>query len=90
MPKNIKQYDDDDGRTIADMSGVERQPLIVPDFSRNAEKKEQEKSEKQDDFELTKSERRAYISGALGAALAIGSVFVGFGAIVIFLLTRIH
>ena len=33
-----KVYDDDDGRTIADMSGVSRKPLIVPDLSNIAEK----------------------------------------------------
>lgn len=90
MAKNKKQYDDDDGRTIADMSDVTRQPLIVPDFSKKSEKKEQSESEKHDDFELTKSERRAFISGALSATLAIGSVFVIIGGIVIFLLTKIH
>ena len=28
--KNKKQYDDDDGRTIADMSGLQRDNLLLP------------------------------------------------------------
>ena len=90
MAKTKKQYDDDDGRTIADMSGVERQPLVVPHFSKKEGNKEPVNSENTDDFQLTDSERRAFIGGALGAAVAIASVFVAVGGIVIFLLTRIH
>lgn len=33
-----KVYDDDDGRTIADMSGVSRKPLIVPELNKISEK----------------------------------------------------
>ena len=29
-----KEYDDDDGRVIADMSDVGRNPLIIPRFDR--------------------------------------------------------
>ena len=27
-------YEEDDGRTIADMSGIERQPTVLPHFHR--------------------------------------------------------
>ena len=30
MARRKKTYDDDDGRTIADMSGVSSQPLLIP------------------------------------------------------------
>ena len=93
MPKQKKQYDDDDGRVISDMSDVGRAPLLIPRFDRLSAKDKKENTEqemKNDDFELTGSERRAFVSGALGAALAIGGVFAAVGFLIIFALTRLH
>ena len=28
--RTMKKYDDDDGRTVADMSGIEQQPMLMP------------------------------------------------------------
>ena len=88
MPKNKKQYDDDDGRTIADMSDVSTPPLIVPEF-RKRNRDEEPENKKTGDFQMTGSERRAFIGGALGAVLAIGSVFAIAGFLFILLLTKI-
>ena len=79
MERKKRVYDDDDGRTIADMSGVERQRLIVPRLpKRDGEQPEAEPPKEQ---KISKGEERAYVFGALGAALLIGAVF----AVAIFL-----
>ncbi|MCR5781521.1 MAG: hypothetical protein K6G90_02170 [Clostridia bacterium] len=77
-------YEDDDGRTIADMSDVSRQPLILPRLP-----KKQKPAENEPETDLSKNERRAYVRGALGAGLAIGGVFVAAGAAVIALLLAV-
>ena len=44
--KDIKEYEDDDGRTIVDMRGVEKMPLfgsLVPPSRRELEKPEEKK-----------------------------------------------
>ena len=95
MSKN-KKYDDDDGRVIADMSGIEQQPLIIPRFDHlkrdDRERTENGENEPQkspwDDTQMSKGERRAVISGALAAGLGIGAVFAIVFGIVIFLMTR--
>lgn len=83
-----REYNDDDGRTVADMSDVTRQPLILP---RLPKKKKTEGSEAQDapEAEISKEERRAYVRGAIGAGLAIGGVFIAAGAAVIALLLAV-
>ena len=92
MAKKHKIYDDDDGRTIADMSGIERQPMIIPKLPRKDEKTAQNESESDNayDFQLSKGERRAFIGGALGAVLAVVSVFIIAAFLLIFLITRLH
>ncbi len=93
MSKKI--YDDDDGRTIADMSGIDRPPMLLPRLSRFGKKKKTEQTEDGEteaprpEDQMSRDERRGYIFGALGAALLIGGIFVAAGAIVIFLLTVI-
>ena len=74
MERKKRVYDDDDGRTIADMSGVERQRIIVPRLPKNDG--EQPQSERPKEQKISKGEERAYVFGALGAALLIGAVFV--------------
>ncbi len=76
-------YDDDDGRTIADMSGVERQRLFVPKIPKRENAARETEPAPFGDVQhdpmknprLSKSEGRAYVFGALGAALLIGAVF---------------
>ena len=60
-------YEEDDGRTIADMSGIERQPTFLPHFHRPWESAA---------GELTREERNAAIRGALKAGLLIAGVYI--------------
>ena len=94
MAKKI--YEDDDGRTIADMSGVERQPLILPRIGKK--KKTQAPPdpdtgealpEWKNEDELSPEERRAMFLSALGSAVLIALIFIGLGAVVVWLLTRV-
>ena len=84
-----KTYDDDDGRTIADMSGVQRGSMFLPRSLKKhgtfAEKEEEEATEPQ----YTNEQRRTAVGGALTAAMLIAGVFIGAGAIVIAILTLI-
>ena len=99
---NKDRYDDDDGRVIADMSDLSRQPLLVPQFDRLSKSRSksrpdfqepQEDSLKPDYYQdtptVTREERNAMIKGGLAAGLLIGGcIALAFG-ILIFLLTRI-
>ncbi len=86
-----KEKFEDDGRTVADMSGIERQPLILPRLPKK--KNAQDQNENETPWEengMNRGERRAFISGAMTAALLVGLVFaVAIGA-VIFLITRMN
>ena len=83
-----KSYDDDDGRTIIDMSGVERTPLVIPRLPKKekAKPETQEKPAWEKD-ELNKDQRRALIGGSLGAALLVVALFALAIAGVILLIT---
>lgn len=78
-------YDDDDGRVIADMSGVERPRLLIPRLRRGQSGPPEQTGEKQDwESSFTPDERRMAVLGALKAALLIGLVFiVGLGAAIL-------
>ncbi len=83
IDKKDKVYEDDDGRTIADMSGVDHPSSFLPRFPSGDDGKSGHRdiSSGEDDrpwenSSLTKEERRAYILGALGAALLIGGIFI--------------
>ncbi len=86
-----KEKFEDDGRTVADMSGIERQPLILPRLPKKKNAPDQNENETPwEDNGMNKGERRAFISGAMTAALLVGLVFaVAIGA-VIFLITRMN
>ena len=78
---------DDDGRTVADMSGLERQPVLLPRLPRR--KKENavpEQPDAQPELQLTPEERRSYVGGAIGAGLLLAGIFIAAGAVVIALL----
>jgi hypothetical protein len=76
-PKKKRVYDDDDGRTIADMSGVGTplSPLSSGTDPRRA-REEGQKKEDEEDLQLTHREKRAIAGGALLAALLVGGVFI--------------
>ena len=82
MKKREKTYFAvDDGRTIADMSGLERTPLLLPHLPHRKRGEETVDTAHEDEF--TPHERRAAIRGAMRAALLIALVFVGAGALLI-------
>ena len=96
MALKKKQYDDDDGRVISDMSDVGRQPMILPRFD-HLHKSERrdigrvEETENRPEYEVqyTDEERRALVGGTVAAALLVGAIFIGAIGLLIFLLTRI-
>ena len=84
MAKKNKEFIDD-GRTIADMN-VEGMPWYQP------ERKEQNGSAKQNSFwqdELSKAEKRAMMTGIMGAALLIGFIFIAVFFLFILFCTKI-
>lgn len=75
-------YEEDDGRTIADMSGIERQPTFLPHFHRKRSDFSAPDAPRANDRpwesaagELTREERAA-IRGALKAGLLIAGVYI--------------
>ena len=95
-----KKYDDDDGRTIFDMSAVEKPNL----FSFNPPYMDEERPRKKGDDEpsaasdrpwessddvMPREMRRAYVWGALKASLLIASAFVAGIGVVVYLITLI-
>ena len=86
-------YDDDDGRSIADMSGVERPNLLG--VRRKSETREQGETPEKPAWadpaaSMPNSERRAFIWGALSAALLIALVFIAGLGLVILLITLLR
>ena len=76
-------YEEDDGRTIADMSGIERQPRVLPNFNRTRSDFSAPDPPPANDRpleraagELTREERNAAIRGALKAGLLIAGVYI--------------
>lgn len=80
-----RQYPDDDGRTVADMSNVSRQPLLFPRPQRR--KPSIPSQESSEPVELSREEQRWAVLGALKAALLIALVFlVGLGIVILLFL----
>ncbi len=87
MAREKKTYPDDDGRTVADMSGIERQPLVLPRLKKRGQPEQDGTDDaSRPEVPLTEQERRSYVFGALGAALLIAAVFVIVFAVAIVLL----
>ena len=94
MNRTGKLPDGDDGRVIADMSGIERQPLLVPDFSNIRKAKENgEGPERMDSVNIARGPehidnegRRAMIGGALSAMLLAGGIIFAAFALVILII----
>ena len=91
MRRNKRIYEDDDGRTVADMSGIEPQPMLIPRIRKRADRadfREPDAPEANDrtwvtSGELSREERNAAIGGALKAGLLIGLTFLVAGALAI-------
>ena len=83
--KERKAYENDDGHTIADMSGISRPPAFIPRLEKpqEREKKESFLFEKNEE-PFTREERRIYAFAALKASLLIAAAFIlGLGAAIL-------
>ena len=73
-----RRYADDDGRTVADMSALERQRL------RLRPRQEQENASAGQGRQLDRAERRAMVRGALSAGLLVaGAMAAGFALLIL-------
>ena len=99
MAKKKREYDDDDGRTIADMSGVERPNLFTfrstqslrqgtPPSSEEGDASEPDYSKyyNRSTDEMSRKEAFMAIMGSLGAALLIAGIFIAVFAVAIVLM----
>ena len=75
MAKNRKTYDDDDGRTVADMD-VDGMPLSLSGTLRAMGKKQPRTESSKDFSDLTKAETFQIVKGAVLAGLLIAGVFI--------------
>ena len=72
-----RHYADDDGRTVADMSELERPALLRP-----RRKREDEPAGQAPD--LDRAERRAMVRGAMSAGLLVaGAMAAGFALLIL-------
>ena len=90
MSRKKRVYEDDDGRTIADMSDVSAPSMFVPKTMPQSRRENQPRQEKAsrpwEDSGYTAKERFLVAMGALKAALLIAMAFiVGLGAFVLLL-----
>ena len=93
-----RQYDDDDGHVIADMSGVGRKPLFIPDAESIEKVRDgrpepaapQSHSYNSGPEYLDKEGRRAMIGGALSAMLLVGGIIAAAFAVIILLIGHMH
>lgn len=101
MDNKPRKHDDDDGRRIADMSGITRpnlwsfrNPATAPwherERAKQAEQEENAQAESRPQAQLSKEDRRVYMLAAVGAALAIAAVFGVVFAIAIILIGHVH
>ena len=83
--KKRREYENDDGYTVADMSGISRPPVFIPrrEKPQEREKKENFLFEKSEE-PFTREERRIYAFAALKASLLIASAFIlGLGVVIL-------
>ncbi len=93
-----RKYDDDDGRVIADMSGVDRKPLFIPDaesIEKVREGRPESAAPKSHSYSsgpeyLDKEGRRAMIGGALSAMLLVGGIIAAAFAVIILIIGHMH
>ncbi|MBR5537546.1 MAG: hypothetical protein IKU58_06560 [Clostridia bacterium] len=90
MARKDRVYEDDDGRTIADMSDLSR-PGMLGGFRKvqrpaapQPEEPQRDEPWREAEPLMTPEERRWYVLGALKAAILIGLAFiVGLGLVVL-------
>lgn len=91
---NKKDTFEDDGRVIADMSGIERPPMLIPRFKkRSSEDAKPAEPMGRDDTKpaepMGRDDRKAFIKGAVAAGLLVAGVFALAFAAVIWLIGNI-
>ena len=87
-----RTYQDDDGRTIADMSGVGPSPMLFPRMPKKATPQEPSPADDrpwESQEQCTPEQRRAAMGGALKAAMLIAGVFIAAGAVAILVMQLI-
>ena len=87
-----KSYEDDDGRTIVDMSQVDRPAMLGFRRDLRPEQRPRERKESrpwEEEAPISHKERRMYALGALKAALLIGLAYLAGLALIIFLLIQL-
>lgn len=87
-----KQYDDDDGRSFADMSQIERPNFFslgrMPERRERDEERPRKPQVPAVEDEMTKQERRWYVLGTLKASLLIGLAYVvGLGLLILLMVS---
>jgi hypothetical protein len=93
-----RPYEEDDGCVIADMSGIEKQPLFFPSADSIKRVKENRsdfagppvKSVSSGPENLDNEGRRAMIAGALSAMLLIGGLLAAAFAAIILIIGHLH
>ena len=93
-----KRFEDDEERVIADMSGVERQPVLFPSADSIRRVKESRsdfseppaKSYSQGPELLDKEGRRAMIGGAISAMLLVGGLLAAGFAVMILIIGHLN
>ena len=94
MGRNTGLHEEDDGRVIADMSGIDRPPLLIPDASALKRVREHDNDpDRPGSFNaaggpevLDKEGRRAMMGGAISAMLLAGGIIFAAFAIVILII----
>ena len=80
MKRKPREYEDDDGRTVADMSEVRRRNLFIPQTNPRMEESKRGdrkvESGASQNPPLNRKETRSFIFGALSAGLLIALVFI--------------
>ena len=82
-----QQYDDDDGRVIADMTDVRKRNLFLPQNMSLRKEQPHPAADRSNDDPLSGDEGRWYLFGALRAALLIWLVYAAAFGLFIWLLT---
>lgn len=86
MSRKKRAYEDDDGRTIADMTGVSGPSLFVPRSSGRKEFQEPEKKSQRpwEDTGYSRKERFMLVMGAMKATMLIALAYIlGIGLLIL-------
>ena len=91
MARKKRVYEDDDGRTIADMSGISGPSMLVPrstsGTSENSSAQPENSDHPWEDSEMSRKERLMCVLGAMKATMLITFAYlIGLGLVIFLLL----